>query len=366
MSAIKPGTEFAGFDGVMAKWPDDIASSHANLTRTLWIRKELEKQLLERSFEVVEGEAHQLMIQVTPKIPKAAIPWFVGTQDHGSYYLFGTNGKMHCPTHDLPSGPRACGGSCPGSTAGQTTVPEKQRKAAEKVYERVTGQRVNPVRTICSRCYATGGNYASPHVQAGEIARYWWARDCIEGGRAEEFISTMTDAIARLTRSPEARRQFESAEKAHGIHPVRVHSSGDFFSPAHLEAWVEIVNRAGEADPKLMFWAPSRIWVAGFDFEALQRLRRPNFIVRPSAFHFGDRAPDRVAGSTAVGTTSWLKKELSRAEADGMFDWNCGAYTPDANGVEPKSCEFAVDPEGKKHCRACWTHPEMRVNYTSH
>lgn len=242
-----------------------------------------------------------------------------------------------------------------------------------------------------SNCYALEGNYPSPHVQVGELLRYWWSRSMLAEGKGEEWVETMVHAIAALN-IPRSRQ---------GIRPIRVHSSGDFFSPNYAAAWMEVANRVwdlevahGRSSPEIRFWAPTRTWAAGFDWSKISaRLAQPNMIVRPSAYHVDDTAPGPLVPGWAAGTTSIinrnnggmapeftnvLKGNFAKVEAgrtrgpeghDARFDWSCQTYAIDihAKGKDlSHSCEDAIAPDGKIGCRMCWTHPQLRVNYTTH
>lgn len=237
-----------------------------------------------------------------------------------------------------------------------------------------------------SNCYAVGGNYASPHVQIGEMVRYWWCRQMLDGGTTESrqaWVETVVRAIEG-TMFPEERPIDPRTGKP--VLPMRIHSSGDFYSAAYAEAWVEVCNRL----PEVMFWAPTRTWASPGWMRTWQRvvplLQHGNLSLRPSAYHTGDPAPGerehpwpgRARVFTSEGTTSVyafddanagrpsLPQLVARGEKpsiDPRYDWPCGTYQilDDAH-----SCRNAVAPDGKVGCRACWIHPELRVNYTTH
>jgi hypothetical protein len=164
------------------------------------------------------------------------------------------------------------------------------------------------------------------------------------------------------------------------ILPLRIHSSGDFFSPAYAAAWIEVCN----ALPEVMFWAPTRTWAAAGWLEhwarLLPRLKHGNLALRPSAYHTGDAAPKigqapwrggypfvQGGGAPTAGTTSLYKFDDAGADRgvsrDPRYDWACQTYQilNDAH-----SCRNALAPDGGVGCRACWIHPELRVNYTTH
>lgn len=141
--------------GVISELPP-LNVSHANLTRTLWIRKALEDLLATRDFEIKQDAKGLYMIAVRPMLPKDGIPWFVGIGEHGNYRLYGDNGKMHCPTWDLPAGAPICGGSCPGATVGQSVVELAIRKKALAAMPPPPGSdvklNINEEACICEMC----------------------------------------------------------------------------------------------------------------------------------------------------------------------------------------------------------------------
>lgn len=397
--------------GVVREAPA-LEASHAELTRTVWIRRGLEEELLtglrggEREFWIESDcKTGELFFHLSPAMQKDILPWYVGVGDVDRFSFFGSNGKMKCPTWDLPAGSPHIGGSCPGATAGQTVVEPEKRTAVMGEGGRLPvvtpgmgeAQRVNERTALCQQCYALEGNYPSPHVQVGEILRYWWSRDMLSSGRAGEWVNTMVRAVGALN-IPLTRQ---------GIRPIRVHSAGDFFSPAYAAAWMEVANRVweleqgrGRREPEIRFWAPTRAWaVRGFDWPGIaSRLRYPNMIVRPSSYHVDDPAPGALAprwpkGATSVindhnrGMVPELEQRLASSEAgririretyehnrgegaggDERFDWDCQTYAIKMKGggdLAP-SCEDATAPDGQRGCRACWTFPGLRINYTTH
>ncbi|AKF03384.1 hypothetical protein DB32_000533 [Sandaracinus amylolyticus] len=161
----------------------------------------------------------------------------------------------------------------------------------------------------------------------------------------------------------------------------RLHDSGDFFTPVYLAVWKTVAN----LNPDVSFWAPSRVWVNETLREAVNVVNGPaehsNLVIRPSAFHINEPAPDpRALGvGWAAGATTYkdaLKPAGPRVSApDGRrppYDWDCQAYDPEN---ELASCREARAPDGRVGCRACWTYgtrsPEggpggLAINYTLH
>lgn len=232
---------------------------------------------------------------------------------------------------------------------------------------------------VIHNCYAFEGNYPSPHVQLGEVLRYWWVRSMLQQGRFEELVDTLVLSM-RLIRYPKT---------PYGIYPVRIHSAGDFFSQDYARAWLRVADElwsANEESRRVVMWAPTRTWAAGnwtaFWREELPKLRsarsgRPNLMVRASAYNFNDAAPGPLAPGNARGSTSLFQSEdmvrLNSSRRGGerfkapsgetRYDWACPTY---AIEQEKHNCSNATNPDGKTHCRACWVHPELRVHYTAH
>jgi hypothetical protein len=365
----------------------------------VWIRRTLEYWAAQQRFRVVQseegGNAGQLVFRLEgPPMPKNVVPWMPAVGEWREFALWGESGKMACPTWDLPAGGLHVGGACPGADAGQTIVdPNVRRQRLHYVDGRAVlnskapgpGGRDVPVEmregeTICSACYALEGNYPSPHVQLGEVLRFWWLRSMLQQGRREELVDTLVLSM-RLIRYPRT---------PYGILPVRLHSSGDFFSYDYAQVWMDVADKlfhmGGEA-ANVVMWAPTRTWAAGrwTDFwrEKLPQLAsvragsRPNLMVRASAYNFNDTAPEAFAPGNARGSTSLLQSEDRRRldsakegaarffapEGETRYDWACPVY---AIEKEKHSCLNATNPEGGKHCRVCWVRPDLRVHYTAH
>lgn len=391
---------FGDLGGALKQLPT-VPQSHASLTRTVWIRRVLEQWASKQRFTIERGaggaNGGQLVIRLSgPPMPKSVVPWMTATSDHQEFSLWGESGKMNCPTWDLPAGALFVGGTCPGADAGQTVVPPGKRRAAMqesdgRFYLRQLPPGVSrPVEmieggTTCSQCYAFEGNYPSPHVQMGEVLRYWWLRSMLEQGRETELVDTIVLSM-RLIRYPET---------PYGILPVRIHSAGDFFSPAYAKVWCAVADelwRMGGNAARVRMWAPTRTWAQwGTDFwhDALGKLasvrdgKSPNLLVRASAYNFNDAAPGAFHPTNATGSTSLLQSQeaarLERNRAEGIptssgaafravpgetrYDWACPTYSIEQ---DKHTCANATNPEGGVHCRACWVRPEWRVQYTAH
>ena len=427
MSAIIPYTETApeeglNLDGCIGGCRSGISSygsvdeaqkpesAMAELTRLKWMRDAFGALLAEREFMIVQGKDKKFSIQLDKDILRDAVPWSGATNNHGHsqpYSLFTpTNAKMECPIFDLPSGAAEIGGTCPGATAGQWIVPAAKRAAQARVMlpppgysSKAKGSMPIDVSTsICSRCYASKGQYPSPIVQCGEIVRHWWAKRCMKDQQGrEEFVEVVVEAALAIVPNKVNRD---------GIKPIRVHSSGDFFEPAYFESWMEVVQQVARRDPTILFWFPTRVWgYSGYDWSILDKVK--NAVVRPSAYHMNDTAPEALREGNARGTTAiyhtenlgmkpsleenahpeaqdvfWQNRErLSKVKEwpglsafrpddenyDPRYDWSCMTYAIGLSGEDlSKSCKNAIAPDGKIGCRACWTRRDLRICYTAH
>lgn len=172
--------------------------------------------------------------------------------------------------------------------------------------------------SICGVCYAMKGRYTSQAVMEAQAARFAWVHECLktpDGTR--DFIDTMVEAIGGA-----------------GYRYMRVHDSGDLFSPAYTRAWAAICA----ALPRIHFWFPTRSWRAPWvDVIRDELAVLPNVAVRPSALHFNARPPE-VEG-LAAGTT---------ARAQGF------------------TCPAPFQGNACRRCRTCWDKPAVEVSYHAH
>ena len=331
-------------------------------------------------------------------------------------HLFSDNSKMRCPTFDLPAGSSVMGGACPGAIAGQSVVPldtrlRAAREAAEYShrYNLQTGQlesgHYEIENAICEYCYATGGKFSEASVQIKQLIAFGFVMRMVMTNPealkqvlfeatlgAEGFFKTKNDKTARFN-----------------FLPVRVHSSGDFYTVEYAKIWIDVAwmllaneKNGGRA---VRLWAPTRTHVnAGFRRLWASAQVPMNFAIRPSAWHVGDVAPAPIvtlhdlapqpAGQyrpdgprvmlrgadgepLMVQGTSVLRAKVAPAYAGAAYDFQCGTYALDAK--EGKSCALSSPPEavGPQHdgvndtgvkngCRACWIRPDLRVNYAFH
>src|SRR5690242_12459247 len=81
--------------------------------------------------------------------------------------------------------------------------------------------------TICDTCYAGKGCYRYPSTRNAQALRFQWT---VQSMRTAEgmatWVDTMTAAIAES-----------------GCDYFRVHDSGDMFSAAYAQAWLEVCTR---------------------------------------------------------------------------------------------------------------------------
>lgn len=389
------------------------AKSHTMLTKFAWLRTLLEQELQKRSYQLVKqsepGKRFSYQFLVSPKFDNATLPWAPfppPPQDHKFPMWSENNSKMACPSFALPAGGILTGGTCPGADAGQTITPVQQRTARLEgqadgwhLRTEAPGTGVKPQMkeglSICQSCYATGGNFAYASNQTAEIVRYWWLRKHLQAGNMELLVNVFVDSISNLRWKREFKykvsengvKVVKTFYERHPIKPIRLHDSGDFFSQKYAEMWCMVADALAERMPDVVIWAPTRTWAQGgwseFWARRLPQLRsvqlhgRPNLMVRPSAYNFGDRAPEAFAPGNARGTTSLyvqnsklpaeLKNKTDATKvglthgAEDRCDFNCGVY-----GAEEAACVASKAPDGQVGCRACWIHPELRVQYSAH
>ena len=103
----------------------------------------------------------------------------------------------------------------------KTSIENKMRvmNFSLPAYKTITGKTVCPFAKDCIKyCYAQKGNYRYPSVIKGLNNRY-------ELSKTADFVPQMNATI--ILQRP--------------TH-VRIHDSGDFYSPEYLKKWVQIAN----------------------------------------------------------------------------------------------------------------------------
>ena len=184
--------------------------------------------------------------------------------------------------------------------------------------------------TICDDCYASKGCYRWRTTEHAQLARFAWTVESMRtpAGR-EQWVTYMVAAIRQSS-----------------CRYFRVHDSGDMFSPAYAESWLEVCRLL----PDVCFWIPTRAWQqpAGplplFDplLGVLRKLASlPNVTVRPSALNFGDHAP--VVAGLHAGSTADVP-DVFRAR-------QCPAYNQGGHCGD---------------CRTCWDTKDTPVSYCRH
>ena len=374
-----------GFGGPAAT-TTSIAQSHTQLSKAQWFRAVLERELTSRKFELRKVKRGYAFI-VDPPFDKKTLPFSpFAVDDYCAFWLWNEdNSKMTCPSFSLPAGGLAVGGSCPGADAGQTNVPVERRQALlmqkpEGNYLRNPAPGSNePVfvaegLTICGSCYAAGiSSFTYANNLVKDTIRYFWLRQRLEEGKHDFLLHIFLDSIKTTLKFPADR---------HGIKPIRLHDSGDFFSYRYAELWIAIADDLADEMPDVIIWAPTRTWAQGRwqsfwaerlpRLHSLRRLGKPNLVVRPSGYNFGDAAPGSLHPSNAKGSTSlfaeqavkvpeWLRRQPG---VDPRVDYDCQVYHHDA--TKETACVNAPAPDGRTGCRACWVHPELSINYTAH
>jgi hypothetical protein len=396
------GGKFAGF-GAGATEPPSMEQKHSYLTRMIFGRRLIEDALSKSSITVQEQDGDYYYV-IDPPLRADVIPWSPGPAKPQPstdpdlppaglmprLMLWGEAGKMGCPTWDLPAGAPIVGGACPGAASAQTVIAKSDREKRSLLVDGSlpvsppglkSNIKVDIKNTICGSCYAYTGQYGQPNVQAKELLNYWWTKSVVSEGNDEVFVDVMVRSL--ITRSyPKTPYTFNGGP----LLPVRIHSSGDFYSAPYLRAWVNVANTLWDLDEgkfrNIRFWAPTRMWVLKewpeiFKTE-LRRLKGDNLVVRASAYHFDDPAPGALTGSAkspwgmkgrAQGSCSvYESSDLRKSEgSDPRYDYSCPIYDSDTVAGEA-TCGAAKNPDkpGERGCRACWMHPEWRINYQGH
>jgi protein gp88 len=167
---------------------------------------------------------------------------------------------------------------------------------------------------ICGHCLASTGRYLDRVHQRAMHARFDWTRECMRTpAGVDEFVDVMVGAI-----------------DATGKLWMRVHDSGDLFSPTYTRAWIRICS----ALAWVRFWFPTRSWQAPWVSVIVELASLPNVSVRPSALHFGGAPPhvDGLAAGTTVLDTGY-------------------------------SCPAVRNENHCRDCRRCWVQRSQPVSY---
>lgn len=191
---------------------------------------------------------------------------------------------------------------------------------------------------VCEYCYAAKGNYRFRKVQHAQSVRFQWTRESMKNPLGQyRWSQILAGAI------------HES-----GCKYFRIHDSGDFFSIAYIESWIQVCKSL----PRVRFWAPTREWQTPSPkgpfplwkpepnprIPALIQLASlPNVTVRPSALGIGDKPP-RIPGLAAGSMV------------------HAGIHP----GPGVKICHASSRGGHCGLCRHCWNKPDIPVSYPLH
>jgi len=366
-----------------------INQSHANLMTLAWTRKVVFQQLQGVTISPkYDQEKKDSVVLVVSRMPKGPV-WNPATEI-GKTTLLSWTSKMSAPSFSISAGSSVIGGSCPAADAGQSIVPDHQRRKVGEKLREVLKTKIRLSDAICQYCYATKGQYPTASNQHHAFVRYAWAKRALEvdyhgkkvtrGSQKCAFVQVMIDAINHADFYIDGGKRGKDViepEPAQWREQrfFRLHDSGDFFDLAYLQAWKHIANHFHPAnyteDLPIIFWAPTRIWALGRKHVArVNEINAPvkgvqNLILRPSAYHVDQRGTHKL-GKGWSGTTVVYRHGAGEKNLGKTFDWNCEAYSVEG-GPNCRRAE-GLDPNNKKKtgCRTCWMHPTSRVNYTLH
>jgi hypothetical protein len=97
--------------------------------------------------------------------------------------------------------------------------------------DKLTGKITCPFAGSCFKlCYAKKGNYRFGNVQRGLSNRY-------EATKQDNFVELITKELNKLKKDKQTY--------------IRIHDSGDFYSPAYFQKWLEIARN----NPSIRFYA---------------------------------------------------------------------------------------------------------------
>jgi hypothetical protein len=269
--------------------------------------------------------------------------------------LLTNTSKMGCFSWNLPAGPEAHGGTCPGAQLAFYLDPEGKDKsdaiaiaierskshAAEQLRAEVPDAKEAVQRFICNGCYAMKNCYGTPSM----VTIMEWRRAWLMGWAMPRrmFVPTMVGIIrmSQIASKKKMRRAgsdpFALAEATHPDY-FRIHDAGDMINEEYLDSWIEICERM----PAINFWAPTRIWAHGQMAVVLEdRIRRgkipKNLALRPSGLFFDSPAPQipGVSGGSSSNVVSFrvdrgkIKTSIKGAVGE---SWVCPAYLPTTIG----------------------------------
>lgn len=208
-----------------------------------------------------------------PRCSTAKVPGTkYGLLSYPSKMRFTIDGELRqAPSFSLPAGD-----ACPGA------VFTAKLRADNPIIEGFN----NSGESTCDHCYAKAGLYRM-YAGPSQNARYEWVKTLLRENRMDEFVSTMVAAIRKdIART--------------GSPYMRVHDSGDLFSPNYTRAWIEICAQL----PEITFWFPTRSYRLPW-LNIIRELHAlPNVVVHPSALEIDGPAPEIDGLGAGTGVSS--------------------------------------------------------------
>lgn len=291
--------------------------------------------------------------------------------------FFSVNAKMASISFGISAGPDSVDGSCPSSA-----LPNSYRE--HYALGDVSQEPMDKESQICRKCYANKGNFMYELQQTLQAARFRWIQESLPVGASH---GDLADDLEAAVRTASANTKKRDADKESPLF-VRIHDSGDLFDLRYWRAWKSVCERL----PDISFWCPTRMWMLPAYTKEFQKGVPENLALRPSAYHFNEKAP-MIDGLSAGSTSNYWETKKGGLQIDallsGIADWPCPAYVEGGT-----SCRGALERVGKvwsghnrraldrligsmdekerdltdncKDCRVCWLRTDMRVSYTAH
>jgi len=181
-----------------------------------------------------------------------------------------------------------------------------------------------------TRCYAKHGFFAMPNVKQSHVRNYTFTQD-------ENFTAWMITTL-----------------RMRDIRLMRVHVSGDFYSPEYVQKWIDIAT----ASPQTTFFAYTRSWrVDALLPELIQLGGLPNFQLWWSIDRETGPAPAIKGMRRAYMAISDADALAAPNDCDLVFRVNTSTRMPKANGVTVCPVENGIDtkfPITCSKCGICW------------
>lgn len=200
------------------------------------------------------------------------------------------NKTLGCHTFNLPAG------KCPGSTDWCRT-----------------------------KCYAKKGNWTFPSTAYALAGRYRITREPLK------FSNRLVREVTKLHESRTGKGRLPDGRLL-----VRIHSSGDFYSPAYVLAWVAALEAL---ECRLVAFGYTRVWSLGWGYWALRQL-------------------------TKAGATMWASMDPSSV---GRPAWPRVAYVEGSNGAGFPNCIKQLNKGlGCLDCGICYAPKTESVTFQIH